>query len=435
MQGKGVTLLFGDLQGKKGDTFKLRLAGFNSTVRNVQGGIKAIEVGKKTNIIRASFSDNDPVLAQNIVNTLVQAYLDKTIALNSEEASRTVSFVEDQLKDVRQELDKAEADLQAYKASSGVMQLDAEALQLITKITETEKDRAEAMLQRKQLEFSLASLKDAVRRGAVYSPAVTANESLVGGMAGKLADLEVQKKALLAESTKNHPAVRTTQAQIDELQRKIQSTYETGIMNLARQESNIAARLAVYEGKLKLLPAAERDLARHMRLTKVNADIYTFLLQKHEEARIAKASTISNINIIDPAITPDRPVKPQKGKNLLLGLLIGCMLGLGLAFFREYLDDTLKDAEEIKRFLGIPLSASSPTSPQGGELEDGPAPSLITYHEPKSANSEAFRSLRTALHFSGAGRASKCILVDQCVSGGGEIDDLVQPGHHPGADR
>ena len=77
----------------------------------------------------------------------------------------------------------------------------------------------------------------------------------------------------------------------------------------------------------------ESAMPRLTRFAKVNADIYTFLLQKYEEARIVRASTISNINIVDPANVPNRPIKPQVPQNLLLGLVFGLALGIGLAFF------------------------------------------------------------------------------------------------------
>ncbi|HEY6872872.1 MAG TPA: polysaccharide biosynthesis tyrosine autokinase [Geobacteraceae bacterium] len=420
MQAKGTTLLLADLKGKPGDGCTLALLPFNDKVAGLRNGIKAVEVGKKTGIIGISYASTDPARARDVVNTLVQAYLEKTIALKAEEASRTVDFVDDQIKGVRQDLDKSEADLQGYKSASQVVNLDSEADALIQKISEVETQRADANLQKKQMEFALASLKDAMRRGKVYAPALLRDDPLVAGMAGKLADLEVQKKSLRSEYTEAHPQVKAVQGQIDEVQRKLQATYETAIRNLTKQEASIAQRLSALEGQLRQLPATERDLARYTRLAKVNSDIYTFLLQKHEEARIAKASTISNIDIVDPAITPDRPIKPRKGKNLLLGLLVGCMLGAGLAFFQEYLDDTIKDAEEVKRLLGFPLLGLIPHIPHSEGGAEALAGALITHHDSKSAPAEAFRSLRTALHFAGAGRACKCTLMTSSFPGEGK---------------
>ena len=423
LRGKGVTLLLNDLRGNKGDSFHLDLLPFNASVDGLRKTVKATEVGKKTNIISVSYNDTDPQRARDVVNTLVRVYLDQSVGFKTEEASRTVGFVEDQLQGLRNDLDSAEKNLQSYKSSSGVVMLDATAQQLIGKLSDTEKARAGVTLQKKGVEFALASLKDAMRRGRTYSPAITQDDPLVAGMASKLAELEVQKKALMTDSTEAHPAVKAVKAQIDEVQQKIRATYESELKDLSKQEAGITQQLGRYEGQLKGLPAAERDLARLTRVTKVNADIYTFLLQKHEEARIAKASTISNINIVDPAIIPDLPVKPQKGKNLLLGLLVGGMLGVGLAFFREYLDDTIKDAEGMKRELKWPLLAVIPHIPHiaGNEGQDEERKtSLLTHMEPKSQAAEAFRSLRTGIHFSSVNREHQVILLSSTFPGEGK---------------
>ncbi|MBN1474105.1 MAG: polysaccharide biosynthesis tyrosine autokinase, partial [Syntrophaceae bacterium] len=170
-------------------------------------------------------------------------------------------------------------------------------------------------------------------------------------------------------------------------------------------------QLASYESHIRTMPQAERDLARLTRISKVNADIYTFLLQKHEEARIARASTLSNINIVDPAITPEKPVKPKKKQYLLLGLLLAMGLGIGLSFLQEYLDDTIKSADEAKRVMGFPLLAVIPRITTAESKDNVPKNIIITKHEPKSAGAEAFRALRTSLHFSGISKENKIILV------------------------
>jgi tyrosine-protein kinase Etk/Wzc len=414
-----LTLLVSELRGKTGDRCRLQLLPFNPTVAGLQRRIRASELGKKTNIIRVSTTGTNPALAKQIVNTLVQAYLEQTVAFKTEEASRTVQFVEEQLKGLRNELDTAELNLQGFKSAAGVVKLDTEANALINKFSDMEKERTEASLQKKQVEFALNSLKDAARRGVTYSPAVMMGDPLIAGMAGKLADLEVQRRALTEEYTKDHPQVRAVQAQIDELQHKIQATYETAQKNLGKQEEDLTKRIGYYEGNLKRLPVAERELVKLTRLAKVNADIYTFLLNKHEEARIAKASTISNINIVDPAITPELPIKPRKAKNLILGLMVGLMLGVGLAFFQEYLDDTIKDGDQAKRLLGIPVLGTINHIQMRADEADSRA-TMVVYNEPKSIAAEAFRSLRTSLHFSAINRDKKILLVTSTFPGEGK---------------
>jgi tyrosine-protein kinase Etk/Wzc len=415
-----LTLLLRAINGAPGDSFRLQQLNFNATVEGLRQEIKASEVGKKTNIINVSYTNTDPLLARDIVNTLVQVYLDQSLSSKTEEASRTVTFIEDQLKGTRNELEQSEKNLQSYKSTTGVVKLDTEADELIKKFSEIEKDLAAVILQRKQVEFALAALQEAGRKKEIYAPVGFRDDPQIGAMANRLTELEVQKGALISGNTENHPQVKALQRQIDELQRQIQSTYETARLNLGRQEISIEQQLRQYEDKLRTLPAAERDLAGLMRYSKVNADIYTFLLQKHEEARIVKASTISNIKVVDPAITPDNPLQPQKKKNLLLGLLLGLMTGVGAVFFIEYLDDTIKGSEEAQRVIGAPVLAVIPFIPADGDQDSDLHTSMVTHLRPHSAISEAFRSLRTSLHFAAINREKKVLLITSTFPGEGK---------------
>lgn len=413
VQEKDITLLLDGLQGAAGDRFLIELVPFNHAVKDLRKKTTAAEIARRTNIIQISYTDTDPVRAKDVVNMLIQAYLEQTIAYKTEEASRTVEFLEQQLESVKVDLDIAERNLQEFKSTTGIVQLDVEAEELIKKISSTEKERAVITLQKKQAEFALKSVKGAIENGTTYSPSVIRDDAVIAGMASKVAELEAQKQSLLSDYTAAHPAVKSLQEQIDELQNRIASTYETGMNNFEKQEGGIAGQISLYESQLKKLPHAERELARLTRLYKVNADIYTFLLQKREEARIAKASTISNIDIVDPAITPEEPVRPKKALYLFFGLLGGGIIGSFVVFSREYLDDTIKDAETAKRELGVPLLAIIPYfSPRQEESPVGKKPaSLVAHYDPKSSVSEAFRSLRTSIHFSSVSKKPQVLLV------------------------
>lgn len=416
LQGKDLKLLIDKLQGSPGNKVRIEIKAFNKVVKELRSVTTAIENPKQTNIIKLSYLNTNPEIAKNVANSLVQAYLEQNIAFKAEEASRTVDFLDQQLDNIKSDLDVAERNLESFKRTTGIIMLNAESEELIKKYSETEKRRMDAMLQKKQLAFALTSLNDAMSHQQTYSPSVFRDDPLIAGMAEKAAELEVQKQSLLAEYTTSHPTVRMIQEQIDQIQRNIQVTYETGLSNTDRMENSITAQLADYEKKLKRLPAKERELARLTRIFKVNADIYTFLLQKREEARIAKASTISNIDIVDPAITPDEPVKPRKLLYLFIGFLSGSLAGVFIVFFVDYIDDTIKDADTAKRQLQVPLLTVIPfisTKEEGSEKEKHV--SLVTHYEPKSTITEAFRSLRTSIHFSGVSKKRQVLMITSCL--------------------
>ena len=432
---KDFVLLLNSVKGKKGDSFTLSLASLNLTAKELLKEIKAVEVGKMTGIICASYTNTDPVLARDVVNELVKAYINHSVNVKAAESEKTVSFVDKQLKELRGELDTSENKLQNYKSNTGVMQLDTEAESLITKISETEKERAAVAIQRQQLEFSSNSIKNAIKKREIYSPGNMGNDSLgmtTSSLSSKLAELQIQKSELLSKFTPAHQAVKSVQSQIDEVQNKILSILETSRVNLAKQEQDIASQLKGYDNEIKKLPAVEQDLASLTRVSKVNSDMYTFLLQKREESRIAKESTISNLDIVDPPDLPEWPISPNIPLNLIFGLFLGLGMGVAVAFIQEYLDDTIKDADQAKRATGICLLGTIPPflkhgSSQNSLLHNDTLPQiaernssisemmpdkniLITQNAPKSLASEAFRALRTGLHFSAISKDKKTMV-------------------------
>jgi len=418
MKGKRISLTFTDLRGKAGDSFVLTALPLDKIATNILTNTRASQVGQNTNVLRLSYTDPDPKLAAALVNSIAQVYIEMAVSLKSLESSKSVTFIDQQLKSMQEDLDKAEQKLKAFKVSSGIVNLDAEGTKVFTKIAEADKQKTQSWLTGKQLEFAMNSLKDAMKSGRPYSPS-----DPVGGMVtAKLAELESQKKALLVEYTDAHPRVRAIQDQIDGTKRNLLELYESSLKNLARQETMISPLISGYEGELRSLPEKERELASLMRQAKVTNELYTALLQKHQELRVTTAATVSNISILDPAVPPQTPIKPNKRKNITMGLLFGIVVGLGLALLLEYMDDTIKNAEEAKRELELPILATIPFIKSKGEgaVNNDRGASLISFYDPKSAVSESFRSLRTGIHFSAVNRKRQVLMITSSFPGEGK---------------
>lgn len=126
-----------------------------------------------------------------------------------------------------------------------------------------------------------------------------------------------------------------------------------------------------------------------------NQELYQNLLQRLKEINIAGGVNANNIAIIDPAQTPLKKFKPNLLTNLLFGSLLGIFLGMAAAFMREFLDDTVKDVNELERTTQLPvlgIMADLPDASSGQMAR-------MSVSKPRSATAEAFRSLRTSLRF------------------------------------
>ena len=137
-----------------------------------------------------------------------------------------------------------------------------------------------------------------------------------------------------------------------------------------------------------------------------NKQIYDSLLQRAKETGVSGELRTSNVRIVDAAETPNDPVSPRRGLNILLGLFGGAFLGVGLAFFFEYLDNRVKTPEEIEQELGLPSLGLIPMT--AGIA--GKANPLISDAAPPNF-AEAFRALRTNILFSAADGGPKSIVV------------------------
>lgn len=388
---------------------RLHLDG-RSTALRIQQGLQVREVGRGTNVIELSFQANDPVRAREVVNALAEVYQEQSIAHKSQEATKTIEFIDAQLEGLRSGLESSEKALREYQVHSGLKVLGPEAEALVQKLIELEGEKRAIDLRTGRLKGAFKSLQAALARGTSYLPAALPDLPLVGELVSELTDLDAQRRSLLADYTDDHPAVRVLQGRIDNLQVKISSAFTSALQDLALQKGQLDRELAAYDEQMKKMPESELELARLVRQAKLNAESYTFLLEKREEARIAKAVTSSHVNVIDPAVTPERPIKPNKRKNLTLGMVLGLMLGIGLVFFLEHLDDTVRDGEHAKKLLGWPVLATIPFV--GRECEGARSErALALRHDPKAPAAEAFRSLRTALHYSAVNREKRVYLV------------------------
>ncbi len=405
-----ISFLVSSVSSNPGDSFKLKVTDLLQTVEMLQRNTRIELLGKATNIIKISFRSDDRLMTQRVVNKIAQVYQRHNISRKSQEALKTLEFIKNQLEVYQKNLEKAEEDLDTYKTKEGIIFLNEEARSLVEKISKFEMTRAEVNLQKRQMKALYHSLRRSNNQSNDYLlTTASLQEPLVTGLVNKLSELELRRKTLLEDLTERHPQVSHIGAQTRDLKERILQTIKNSADALEKRERSLQRVIHEYEAQLMKLPQAERQLARLARSSKVNEEIYTFLLKRHEEARIAMAATTGNINIIDPAIAPKAPIKPDLRKNLLLSALVGLILGFSLAFFLEYLDDTVKSIEEVENKIKLPVFGTIPHMANAGS--SNVKEFIITQTNPHLPGAESYRSLRTNIQFANLENPLKTILI------------------------
>jgi len=371
----------------------------------VQGGISASQYVKQGSIVLLRFSDTVPQRAAEIINRVVEAYIEKNLMLKSEGAKKQLYFIDMQLEAINKTLKGSSEKLQSYKATNIVVDLSNEAQIRVSKLSQLEGKRYEINMQIDIVENMLNHLKaqkSVTRFNIDYMPG---HNSTIQSLLNQIQKSMAQYEVLSVNYTERHPGVVKLKRELAFLKRSLIDALESNLQTLKKQKARLIREITKQEEKLKDVPKQEQQLEQLTRHFMVNEKIYSYLLEKRAETAILASSTISNTRVIEKARVPVSPVKPKRGLILLGGLLIGLILGIIQALVRHYFDNTLKKSEDIERLSRVTLYGTLP---------------LMRSKKHLPAYSEAVRSLWVNLAFLGNDESTKVISVTSTISGEGK---------------
>ena len=401
------------------------LEGFEPNSPLVDDFISKIEVSpiRNSRLVDVNFQAKDPVLAATIVNTLANAYIDQNLEIKLRAVQDAVKWLHNRIQEEGNKVEKAEQALLRYKEkhsivtdfSSDVENITAQKLaQLNTQVVEVESERVEAETRYKQA-MALSNTPDMVD---------SITEVLNNELILQIKSMEVELYKRMSELSKRygqkHPQMVAIESELktlnkrktQEVNRVINSLKNEYRVILAKENSLKAALAKQKKDSLELNQKAieygvlrrEAESARHM---------YELLIKRFKETSLTEDMKTGNIRIIDRAEVPEDPVKPKKKLNVFLAIILGLFTGIGLAFFFEYLDNTIKTPEDVKQHLNIPYLGLIPlfSTENKGILKDDTSRELVTVNYPRSTASESYRGIRTSILFSFAETVPQVILI------------------------
>lgn len=401
------------------------LAQQNQNNELVSDFIKRIKVEpiRNSRLVDLSFQAKDPVLAAKIVRTHAEAYIDQNLETRLKAVQDAVKWLHTRIELERNKVEKAEQALLKYKEqhniitdfSSDTEKITAQKLaQLNAQVVESASRRVEAETRYKQAAAleGTPDMLDSV-------PEVLDNE-LIRLIKAMEVDLYKRMSELSKKYGSKHPHMIAIQSELKTLQKRKQQEVNR-VINSLRNEYKVALakektlKAALTAQKQEALTLNKKAITYSVlrRETESARELYELLIKRFKETTLTEDMRTGNISIIDMAEIPKDPVKPRKRLNIFLSLIVGLLMGTGLAFFFEYLDNTVKDPDDIKRLLKIPFLGPVPVViPDGsGSPDNKDMPELLTLHAPKSPASEAYRGIRTNILFSSPDAEPQVILI------------------------
>ena len=341
---------------------------FESAVQRLQRAV-GVEAVKKSNVIEIRYEGPDPQEAADIVNAVAEAYVDYHVRVH--QSPKADGFFADQVAMARSRLDTLEQQLERFRRTEGVVSYPKQEEIMLEKLGAFDQALTEVrkniISQRAKIERFRKLLAD--DPDALIPPSELGNDPVVAQLRTKLMDLELERTRLSERYTGHHQEVQRVEKEIQEtrtaLRREIEKALrmeETALKAMEAEEQALASTVAHLSRRVGEWPTKERTMTRLNQDVEDRREIYSLLAKKWEESRIAESgdTRIVNVRIVSPAAVPTHPIKPRRTLNVMLGMLVGGILGLGAAFLSEYMDHTFQTPDDVERHLGLPVLASMP---------------------------------------------------------------------------
>jgi succinoglycan biosynthesis transport protein ExoP len=403
----------------------------------ILGGLSTAPI-PETRLVYVSYVSLHAGLAADIVNALVEEFVDFSVESRYEATKQTSEFLSEQIALLREDLKRKEEDLQKYGQEKNLLYLSDNESTVVNNFASVNTALTTAQIERYAKESAyreLRSLSVDALPGSVSNPTIQALKTQYS-----LVQSEYEEKGKIYRP--EYPEMVQLKARLDATRNTLQEEIRKAV---GAAESEYRAALKKESSLQTLLDEQRGDVARMNR----NAIFYHTLRTEAANMRTllgtldAKQNEIqvssqlgglrtSNIKVVDRALVPRVPFTPNIKRNLLMALLLGLLGGLGLVFLVEYLDNTVKGPEDVEKLVHLPSLGIIPYLPAGGGRkkdaygsygsyqaeeekagERGPEVreiELINHLYPKLSLAEDYRTIRTSILFSHAGAAPRTIV-------------------------
>jgi capsular exopolysaccharide synthesis family protein len=399
-----------------------------------------------TDIMQVSYKSTNPQESTKVVNALLKTYLAANIQNNRAEARLAREFLGKQLPEVEQRLMEVEGKLRRFKEQNQVVALEAESkigLESLGKLDEAlvtsqgqlalaesrsrtlqqqmnldtqQALNATALSQSPSVQLVLTEYQNIQRDIAVAQTTYTRDHPVVVSLALKEAALKQQLERRISQTIGSSNLLPKQNLQIGTLQQSLaQDLVKSEVERLALTNQIAEFRNVYTSNKRRLdsLPRLEQQQLQLQRQLLVAQTTYQEFLKQYQVVQVLEERNVGNARIVAEALVPDRPISPVVALNLSLGAFLGILLGLGTALLLESMDKSIKNIEQVKRLLDLPLLAMIPLMRESkASISDSLSlKELPMLNAPYSPISNAFQMLQTGLKFSIPDKKLKVILV------------------------
>ena len=386
-----------------------------ATIEGLQTKVEVSRV-KYSSVLNIKVTDHSAAFAQRLANTVALVYRELHGEQQTKRTKETLRYIDDQMKEVRTRLRDAEDRFNRFSKDNELISIDLQSETLLKQTKEIQGELAKLEEEKTELDALLKRLREFIKNpvGAGHNfDSIRAN-SRYQGANDTLVGLLLKRETLLKDFTPKHPEVVGISNEISETARKMEFMLELQLKSQERKKAESTKELEKIDENTKALLDKKLEYGRLKREVELYTEMTTLLERKNQEALIRRSEKPEEVNIVKPALLPTSPINPPRtAATGAMGVIIGIVLGLIIAFVVETFDTSLGAIEDVEQTLGIPVLGVIPHvdlkviqenikerhSARVQEHSMKQAVNLISHFVPKSMMAESFRALRTNIHF------------------------------------
>jgi capsular exopolysaccharide synthesis family protein len=351
-------------------------------------GLKVEPVSKTSSVVNISISDPVSKKAESFLDTMIDIYNENAAEDKNYISENTSKFIASRLALIAQELDGVEQDVESFKKSNKLTDIESEAKLFIEGSTEYDKKGVETEIQLNVVSSLIDFIKKSTNSDLLPSNMITEGDA--SGLISSYNKLVLDRNRILKSATIENPSVVKLDQQITSLKANVFSSLKRMQANLQIEKRDIKSQEGILNSKIGKIPVQERQFRVIARQQKVKEELYLYLLQKREETAISLAATEPNARVIDAAKAEKAPISPKRKIIYLAGMLLGLLVPFGIIYADNLLDTKIKSKLDLEGKTQIPFIGDVPTSDDIAELIKS---------ESRTSSAEAIRIVRTNLEF------------------------------------
>ena len=342
-----------------------RMAGL---IQSVEGTVN-IKSTRETRLMTIAVTNSNAELASRIANAIGSKYIEFDYTSRLDSSQKNISFMNQEMYELKKKVEDDEQAFLEYKRSKNVFSYEGKQKVIDQNITELNNEFLQTKNKRRALDAKILEIEKQMSSSAeIFHNRSILSNATIDGLYATLTSLEMEANKIGEVYKSRHPNIIQINSEMAKVRDKLRTELQKEVANIESERSVLLAREEIvakniedYERDALTTGGQEIHYAFLQRNLKTSQALYDTVLARIKESQINTSGLpTSNIRIVEQATVPLSPIGPNKLKNLLLSIVVGCFGGVGLAFFSTYLDRSIRTEDDIEMYLQMPLLAVIP---------------------------------------------------------------------------